>query len=214
MFKVYNTLEEIDRRIIERLKIGSCGFNALCNDLKQYRSRDAIRNRLKTLVEMGLVSWKKGRRGQRSIIELHEILDKFEQREEYLNVMWKDHSDKLKLLKKGLKCGLVAQETAGSTLPWLIYEILPLLGIGLIESELPLKSKIKLIEFSAEKFCSFFNEVLKLCKKYPNVRQGFLHGCEALRAHVKPVEENVEGLFRQLSEQLARLKVKEKEKRT
>jgi len=201
-------LTSLDKRIIERLKKGSCGFNELCYDLASYASREPIRDRLNLLVKMGLVEWRKGRRGQKSVIRLTDSSEKFAEKEMALKTMWDDCFHKLKQLSESVELNLVSQKDAGTLLVWLIYEVLPLLAIGLIESEFSLESRKKLSSFSVEKFCSFFDEILKLGAKYPELRLGFQEGLKELSEHVKPIEDEIVSVF----EQLGKLKI-EKEKR-
>jgi DNA-binding HxlR family transcriptional regulator len=191
-------LTSLDKRIIERLKKGNCGFNELCYDLASYTSRNSIRDRLVLLVKMGLVEWRKGRHGQKSVIRLTDSSAKFAEKEITLKTMWDDYFLKLKQLSESVELNLVGQKDAGVLLVWLIYEVLPLLATGLIESEFSFESRRKLSSFSVEKFCCFFDEILKLGVKYPGIRVGFHKGLEELSAHVKPIEDEIVSVFEQL----------------
>lgn len=200
MPQIDDALTDIDKRIIDRLRMGSCGFNELCADLEKYISHDPLRERLEVLAKMGLVRWEKGRRGQKSVIELAESLARYEEKAECLKTMWADCFSKLEQLEESLKYGLVSQRDAGSMSVWLIYETLPLLASGLIETQLPSESRKRLSSFSAGKFCFFFDNVLQLREKYPEIHIGFQEGCKELSAHVKPIEERIEIIFEQLAE--------------
>lgn len=205
--KNVETLSSLDKRIIERLKKGSCGFRELCYDLTSYSSPEPIRDRLKILVKLGLIEWRIGRRGQKSIIKLTDASKKFEEKEVALKTIWDDCFDKIRLLDESLQYGLVNPKDAGAIAIWLIYEALPLLATMLIESDLTLESKIKLSNFSVNQFHSFFDEILKLREKYPQIKLGFEEGLKELRAHVLPIEEEIVAIF----ERLKKLKA-EKEK--
>lgn len=198
---------DVDKIILDRLKKGSCGFRELCADLREYISHVSLRKKLIELEKMGLVKWEKKRRGKKSVISLTETVERFEKKEKMLKAMWDDCFDKLRLLKESLKYNLISQKDAGSIMVWLIYETLPLLATGLIESELPWESRSRLSSFSADKFYSFFDEILKLSEKYPEIRLGFQDGLENLSAHVKPIEQEIETKF----EQLAKLKERGKD---
>ena len=195
----YKPLKGIDRRIIKCLRRGSCGFNELCCELEGHISRNPLRERLDRLVEMQLVEWKKGRRGQKGVILLTETLVRFEEKAKCLEMMWEDNFSKLRQLEKHVKYGFISQKEAGSMLAWLVYEALPLLASGLIESQLSLEAKERLLSFSADRFCSLWESILQLGEKYPEIRQGFQKGCKELAAHVKPVEEKIENKFEQLA---------------
>ena len=195
---IIDILTSLDKRIIERLKKGSCGFNELHYDLASYASRDTIRDRLVLLVKMGVVKWRKGRRGQKSVIRLTDSTEKFAEKEMALKTMWDDYFLKLKQLSESVELNLVSQKDAGVLLVWLIYEVLPLLATGLIESEFSLESRKKLSSFSIGKFCFFFDEVLKLGMKYSELRVGFQEGLKELSAHVKPIEDEIVSVFEQL----------------
>jgi len=193
------TLTSLDKRIIERLKKGSCGFNDLCYDLASYASPEPIRERLEVLVGLGLVEWRKGRRGQKSVIRLTEVSKKYEEKETYLKTMWNDCFDKLRLLDEGLQYGLISSKDAGAITIWLIYETLPLLATMLIESDLTLESRMKLSNFSANQFQSFFDQILKLREKYPQIKLGFEKGLKELRMHVGPVEDEIIAIFERIN---------------
>ncbi len=76
-----------------------------------------------------------------------------------------------------------------------------------LSRELPWESRSRFSSFSADKFCSFFDEILKLSEKYPEIRLGFQDGLENLSVHVKPIEQEIETKF----EQLAKLKERGKD---
>jgi len=206
----HEPLSDIDKRIINRLRKGSCGFNELCYDLERHVSRNYVREHLKNLVKMGIVKWKKGREGQKHVIELTETQKRFEEKAECLKTMWDDQFSKLKQLEKYVEGGIIAQNEAGSLLVWLIYEAIPLLASGLVESKLPLEARKRLLSFSADKFCSCWEEILRVGEKYSEIRQGFQKGCKELATHTKPIEERIENKF----EHLAKLKHKHLSKRS
>jgi DNA-binding HxlR family transcriptional regulator len=193
------TLVSLDRHIIERLKKGSCGFNDLCYDLASYASPKPIQDRLEVLVGLGLVEWRKGRRGQKSVIKLTDVSKKFEEKEAALKTMWDDCFDKIRLLDESLQYGIVSPKDAGAIAIWLIFEALPLLATVLIEGDLTLESRMKLSNFSANKFQSFFDKILKLREKYPQIKLGFEEGLKELRAHVGPVEDEIVAIFERMN---------------
>jgi DNA-binding HxlR family transcriptional regulator len=194
------TLTSLDKLIIERLRKGSCGFNDLCYDLASYASSEPIRKRLEALVGLGLVEWRKGRRGQKSVIKLTDVSKKFEEKEATLKNMWNDCFDKIRLLDESLQNGIVSSKDAGAIAVWLIYEALPLLATVLIESDLTLESRMKLLNFSANQFQSFFDKILKLREKYPQIKLGFEEGLKELRTHVGPVEDEIIAIFERMNE--------------
>jgi DNA-binding HxlR family transcriptional regulator len=199
MSQTHDTLGDVSRRIIERLRRGCCGVNELYRDLKKYASPVTVKKRLKDLVDMGLVKWDKGRRGQKSTVRLAENLARFEEKEVALKTMWDDCFDKIRLLDESLQYGLVSSKDAGAIAIWLIYEALPLLATVLIESDLTLESRMKLSNFSANQFQSFFDKILKLREKYPQIKLGFEEGLKELRAHAGPVEDEIIAIFERMN---------------
>ncbi|MGB9693334.1 MAG: hypothetical protein ACPLYF_00655, partial [Fervidobacterium sp.] len=137
--------------------------------------------------------------GQKSVIKLTDASKKFEEKEAALKTMWKDYFDKIRLLDESLQSGSVSLKDAGAIVIWLIYEALPLLATMLIESDLSLESRMKLSSFSANQFLSFFDEILKLREKYPQIKSGFEEGLKELRVHVLPVEEEIVAIFEHMN---------------
>lgn len=182
----YEPLTEIDGRIIDHLRRSSCGFNELCRELEKHISRSPLKKRLDNLVEMGLVDRRKAkRRGQKDLYVLTETSKRFEEKAKRLKMMWDNQFDKLGELEKHVEHDFTTPKKAGLKLVGLIYEALPLLASGLIESQLPSEAKKKLLRFSADRFCSFWESIRQLGERHPEISQGFREGCKELAAHAK-----------------------------
>lgn len=188
-------LTKDERLIVEALrKLGSCGFNELCDALSDRVSRPTIYKKLPRLIEMGIVrreKWK--RRGQKDQYVLTEVLDKFEEEVRKLAFMWGGHDQEIKQLEALVNEGKLKHKEAGEMLVWLIFEVVPLLPIVLVNiPSTSLELDKRLINFSANRFRSFWEEILRFGRSRPKIREGFQKGCKDLRRYVKPITKMIE----------------------
>ncbi|MEM2129143.1 MAG: hypothetical protein QXZ70_00945 [Candidatus Bathyarchaeia archaeon] len=188
-------LAKDERLIVEALrKLGSCGFNELCYALSDRVSRPTIYKKLPRLVELGIVrreKWK--RRGQKDQYVLTEVLDRFEEEARKLTLMWDDHDQQIKQLEALVNEGKLEHKEAGEMLVWLIFEAVPLFPMVLVNlPSTSLELDKRLLSFSAYRFRSFWEEILRLGHSHSKIREGLQKGCKDLRRYVKPITVMIE----------------------
>jgi len=188
-------LTKDEKLIVEALrKLGSCGFNELCDALSDRVSRPTIYKKLPRLIEMSVVhreKWK--RQGQKDQYVLTEVLDRFEKEARKLALMWDAQVQKVKRLEELVNEGKLGHQEAGEMFIWLIFEAVPLLPIVLVNvPSTTLELDKRLLSFSAYRFRSFWEEILRLGHSHPKIREGFQKGCKDLRRYVKPVTVMIE----------------------
>lgn len=186
-------LDKDEKKIVDALRRkGPCGFNELCNAVSPHPSRPTVHKIMPRLVKIRLVQRRRARRrGQRDQYVLTELWNKFEEKTGSLESMWNDLFDKLDRLENLVKEGKFGHQDAGFLLVKLIFEAVPLLPTTL-EPSLPLELNERLLIFSAGWFRSYWGEIIRLGHSHPEIRDGFLKGCEWLRSYVKPVTETIE----------------------
>ena len=183
--------EDREKLIVVLLRKKPYGFREMCRALAKHLSPPTIRKLLDDLVEAQLVSEEKGRRGQKATYMLTETMVKFEEKVKSLELSWGELFHKLKQLENQVNEGKLRSEDAGSLLVWLIFEAVPLLPLTLAPS-FPLKLNERLLGFSASMFHTYWEEIIRLGREHPEIREGFQEGCEELRRYVKPVTEKIE----------------------
>ena len=189
-------LTDAEKLVVEALRENEgCGFNELCNKLSLHVSRPIVKVALDRLVKMRVVWRGKGRRGQKHQYVLTETLTKFEEKSRSLECMWDDLFDKLGQLESNVKEGKLSYQDAGSLLVCLIFEAVPLLPTTL-EPSFPLELNERLLSFSANRFRSYWEEIIRLGHGNSDIRDGFQKGCEWLRSYVEPVSKKIEEALR------------------
>lgn len=191
----HGALEGYEKLIIETLREKKIsGFNELCWEFPRGPSRPTVRKTLENLVKAQLVYKKEAeRRGQKHQYMLTEVLVSFENKEKRLASLWDELFDDLKCLENLVMNGKLGYQDAGSLLAWLIFEAVPLLASPLVGvPSLPLELEDRLLSFSAETFRSYFEEILRLGRSHPKMREGFQKGCKELRRYVKPITEMID----------------------
>ena len=185
------SLTERQKSILDLLKNKSYSYKELCKAVSAHTSPPTLRKELDYLVHIQLVDEQKGRRGQKHLYRSTKTLTQFEKEMKNFEALWNDLFRKLSHLENLVKEGKLDHQEAGSLLVKLFFEAVPLLPTTL-DPSLPLELNERLLRFSAGKFRSYWEEIMRLGHESAEIRDGFQKGCEWLRGYVKPISEEIE----------------------
>jgi len=194
----HKPLPERQRRIVNLLKEKNCGFNELYCNLSTYTSRQTLKKDLNNLLKMGLISVKKGRRGQKDAYTCRETLIKFEERIRHLEMEWAKVFRQLRGLTQILEAGELEHEKVGGLVPYLLFKAVTIGSSA--HRAFTLEANLRLLNLNAEKFHDFMNKVITFGEKHPEILGGFEKTSGEILETARQVYEKIENKFELLHE--------------